>query len=97
MANTTISVASGTARNVFTGDVDLVMIGPVEIQAAKDTLTLSDVSEVYWVLPSFVQTETYTGDVTTGTVGWDQSQGLYTIGNTTGTMYLLTMVKRKTA
>lgn len=94
MANVNVTVESGTGKNVYTGDAELVMVGPVTYAASGDTITVTDAKEIHWL--SVCGKQSTGNDVFTGTAGtaYDADPGriVFTPDNATGTGEIYALV-----
>jgi len=100
MANVEYTAASGSVKNIFTDDVDLVLIGPVVRATDKDTVTLTDVKKIYWAMPCILGCAGTGDDVYAGTAFCDYSVGSGTIAmhgaaGSAGTGYILAVIARE--
>lgn len=51
MANINVTLESGTTKNVYNQEADLVMVGPVTYNASNDSVTVTDAKRIYWAAP----------------------------------------------
>ena len=97
MANVNTTAASGSVRNCYTDDVDLVFVGPIAFAASGDTVTIQDAEEVTWAMPCVMDSGS---DIESGTCMIDYSAGSGRINITnakTGSAYIMAVVKRTDA
>lgn len=100
MANVNVTLESGTTKNIYNDEAELVMIGPVTRNATGDTITITDAKNVYWFVPCAVNPTSkdmfYQG---TSAVEFTATQGTATIHNAvvvgTGVAYMLALVGRE--
>ena len=75
MANVNVTAESGTSKNIYTQDAELVMVGPVAYNASGDSVTITDAKEVHFILPctkNSTSTDVFTG---TGQVDYSEDPG----------------------
>jgi len=97
MANVNFTADSGSVKNVFTQDVDLVFIRDAALAASTgtDSVTLTDVKKILWAVPCVVDTSTL--DVYAGTAFGnyvDDPGRLYIEAGSVGTAYILAVIQR---
>jgi len=97
--NVTFTAITGSVKNVFTGDVDLVLIKNVPYSSSGDSVTLTDVKRIYWAVPCLLASAGTSDDVYAGTALCDYSDDpgridLYCVGGSAGTANILAVIER---